>query len=62
MNPTGTTCQTTGLYLSTGACGHAREHTLDRGNLYPHCAVCGRKVNWTLLRASLVALRQLVRA
>jgi hypothetical protein len=47
---TGDTCDKDGLYLASGACGHATQRTRLKGDVFPSCHVCGHPVNWTLLR------------
>jgi hypothetical protein len=50
MATTGDKCERTGLYLVSGACGHASQRTAQRDELLPHCQICGRPATWTLLR------------
>jgi hypothetical protein len=50
MSVTNETSETSGLYLSSGACGHAREERITKRQPFPTCRVCGKAVNWTLLR------------
>jgi hypothetical protein len=50
MANTGDNCERSGLYLVSGACGHASQRTAERDELLPHCPVCGRPATWTLLR------------
>ena len=50
MSKSGEACQTPGLYLSSGRCGHAAEWRITKGQHFPNCKICGKAVNWTLLR------------
>jgi hypothetical protein len=50
MAITGDKCERRGLYLMSGACGHASERTAERDELLPRCHICGRPMTWTLLR------------
>ena len=50
MSQTDDVCQTSGLYLGSGGCGHATQRRITRGEPFPHCRICGKAVNWTLLR------------
>jgi hypothetical protein len=50
MTESGEQCERNGLYLASGACGHATQRTLGKSELLPSCHVCGRSVTWTLLR------------
>jgi hypothetical protein len=50
MNQSGDECETPGLYFGSGGCGHATERRIGKEQSFPECKVCGRVVNWTLLR------------
>lgn len=50
MSITNETCQTSGLYLASGACGHAGYQRIMKEEMFPTCRACGIAVNWTLLR------------
>ena len=50
MSETGEECQTSGLYFSSSGCGHAVERRVRKDQQFPGCRVCGKEVNWTLLR------------
>jgi hypothetical protein len=51
----GDICQTSGLYLASGACGHAGYQRVTKGEAFPTCRACGKAackdcakvVNWT---------------
>jgi hypothetical protein len=47
MGITNETCRGTGLYLSTGACGHSGYQMVTKGQQFATCGVCGEAVNWT---------------
>ena len=50
MSITSETCQTSGLYLTSGACGHAGYQRITKGQSFPTCRACGKAVTWTFLR------------
>lgn len=50
MNETDYECEASGLYLGSGGCGHATERRIAKDQLFPECRICGKAVNWTLLR------------
>jgi len=50
MCQTGDPCEKSGLYLGSGGCGHAVERRVKQEEPFPECKVCGKAVNWTLLR------------
>ena len=50
MSITNETCQTSALYLASGACGHAGYQRITKGQPFPTCRACGKAVNWTFLR------------
>ena len=50
MSITNEECQTSGLYLTSGACGHAGYQRISKGETFPTCRACGKAVNWTFLR------------
>lgn len=50
MATTGEKCERSGLYLVSGACGHASQRAVRRNDLLPPCHVCGHPASWTLLR------------
>jgi hypothetical protein len=60
MAITGDKCERRGLYLMSGACGHASERTVERDELLPHCHICGRPMTWTLLREFSVSTDNIV--
>jgi hypothetical protein len=50
MASTGEKCEQSGLYMVSGACGHAAQRAVQRDHLLPHCPICGGRSRWTLLR------------
>ncbi len=50
MGETNEECETSGLYFGSGGCGHAIERRIARGEPFPECRICGKDMNWTLLR------------
>jgi hypothetical protein len=58
MSTTGKTCETPGLYFSSGACGHAWQQIITKGQEFPKCRFCGMSVTWTLLRPLLSGPQQ----
>lgn len=50
MACTGDKCERNGLYLVSGACGHAAQRAARRAQLLPACPICGARAEWTLLR------------
>jgi hypothetical protein len=50
MSETNEECQTSGLYLGSGGCGHATQRRISREQVFPECLICRKAVNWTLLR------------
>lgn len=50
MFVTGDKCEKSGLYLSSGSCGHAGQSSHLEGEPLPACRICGKPVHWTLLR------------
>lgn len=50
MSITNETCLTSGLYLTSGACGHAGYQRITKGQPFQTCRACGKAVHWTLLR------------
>jgi hypothetical protein len=50
MSETGEECETSGVYFGSGGCGHATEQRIGKGQAFPECKICGKAVNWTLLR------------
>ena len=43
----GDICQTSGLYLSSGACGDTGYQRVTEGQPFPTCTACGKAVTWT---------------
>jgi hypothetical protein len=50
MSETGEECEISGLYFGSGGCGHATERRITKDQQFPECRICGKAVNWTLLR------------
>ena len=50
MSQTGDECEASGLYLASGGCGHASEWRITKNQPFPHCRICSKPMNWTLLR------------
>ena len=50
MSVTNEGCPTSGLYLASGACGHAGYQRVTKGQPFPTCRACGKAINWTFLR------------
>jgi hypothetical protein len=50
MATTGEKCEHSGLYLVSGACGHAVQRAAKRGHVLPACPICEARAGWTLLR------------
>ncbi len=43
-------CEISGVYFGSGGCGHATEVKIARDQQFPDCKICGKELNWTLLR------------
>ena len=50
MSETGEECETSGVYFGSGGCGHATQRRIAKDQCFPDCRICGKVVNWTLLR------------
>jgi hypothetical protein len=49
---TGQTCTVSGIYRSSGTCGHAVERAIPLGHTFPPCEHCHRAITWILVRAT----------
>jgi hypothetical protein len=50
MSETGEECETSGVYFGSGGCGHATQRRIAKDQQFPDCRICGKVVNWTILR------------
>jgi hypothetical protein len=41
-----------GIYKSSGGCGHSVERAIPLGYEFPQCSHCYEPVTWTLVRAT----------
>jgi hypothetical protein len=50
MPKTGDTCTVSGIYKSSGQCGHSVERAIPEGHTFPPCGHCHSAITWTLVR------------
>jgi hypothetical protein len=49
---TGEECAVSGIYRSSGGCGHAAQRPISKGERFPPCPQCYKAVVWTLVEPS----------
>ena len=49
---TGDVCQASGLYQSSGPCGHSMQLIVPRGHRFPACSNCRGALTWSLIAPS----------